>query len=269
MRIVPQRQIASSLYRLSKVKMSTFPQATAERAAELVSAYNSILKQVEDTSKQYGKTNVRLVAVSKFKPSSDIMALYNAGVRHFGENYVQELIAKSKELPKDIKWHFIGGLQSGKAKDLAKGVESLYAVETIDALKKCKQLDNTRAKLEGAPITVYLQVNTSEEEQKSGYSLSNREELFQTVEFLLSEDCKKLKLGGLMTIGSFTESTSEGEENQDFTKLVNLKRDLDEKYKLDLEISMGMSNDFAQAIKQGSSSVRVGTSIFGARPPRA
>ena len=146
----------------------------------------------------------------------------------------------------------IGGMQSGKAKDLAKGVESLFAVETIDALKKCKQLDNTRSRLDGAPIEVYLQINTSEEDQKSGYSLSNLTELYETIDYILSDECKKLKLGGLMTIGSFAESHTDGEENEDFSKLVNLKKIVDEKYKLNLQLSMGMSSDFEQAIKQGS-----------------
>ncbi|ABN67694.1 predicted protein [Scheffersomyces stipitis CBS 6054] len=247
---------------------SAFLQVSAKRQRELVANYNTVLEQVQSLAKKHSNVPVRLVAVSKLKPSGDIMALYNAGVRHFGENYVQELIGKSKELPKDIKWHFIGGMQSGKAKDLAKGVESLFAVETIDALKKCKQLDNTRSRLDGAPIEVYLQINTSEEDQKSGYSLSNLTELYETIDYILSDECKKLKLGGLMTIGSFAESHTDGEENEDFSKLVNLKKIVDEKYKLNLQLSMGMSSDFEQAIKQGSTSVRVGTSIFGARPPR-
>ncbi|EGW35209.1 uncharacterized protein SPAPADRAFT_133045 [Spathaspora passalidarum NRRL Y-27907] len=243
--------------------MSTFTEATEARKSELSENYRAIIDKINQLNPK-----VNLVAVSKIKPSSDIKALYDAGVRHFGENYVQELIAKSQELPKDIKWHFIGGLQSGKAKDLAKHVESLYAVETIDSLKKCKQLDNTREKVGGSEIKVFLQINTSCEEQKSGYNSEVLDDLEETVKYLLSDECKKLKLIGLMTIGSFSESTSESGENQDFKKLVEVKEILDKKYQLDLELSMGMSNDFEQAIKQGSTSVRVGSSIFGARPPR-
>ena len=104
--------------------------ATENRKTELISAYEAISQRVSTTS---NSRNVRLVAVSKLKPASDILALYNHGVRHFGENYVQELIGKAQELPKDIKWHFIGGLQTGKCKDLAKGIDNLYAVETIDS----------------------------------------------------------------------------------------------------------------------------------------
>ncbi|EMG45562.1 hypothetical protein SBY92_004918 [Candida maltosa Xu316] len=241
--------------------MSTYPEPTEQRKQELITNYNDVLAQVHALNP---KTN--LVAVSKLKPSSDIMALYSIGVRHFGENYVQELISKANELPDDIQWHFIGGLQSGKTKDLSKHVKNLYAVETVDGLKKCKQLNNTREKVEGEVINVFLQVNTSGEEQKSGFK--NFEELQETVEYLLSDESKKLNFLGIMTIGSFSESVSKDGENQDFKKLVDLKKQLDEKYNLDLQLSMGMSNDYEQAIKQGSTNVRVGTTIFGARPPR-
>ncbi|CAD1808760.1 Pyridoxal phosphate homeostasis protein [Candida parapsilosis] len=240
---------------------SSFPKPTKSRATELESNYNTILAKVHALN-----PNTKLVAVSKFKPSSDIMALYSIGVRHFGENYVQELVAKSEELPKDICWHFIGGLQSGKCKDLSNKVSNLWAVETVDSLKKCRQLNNARERKEGDVINVYLQVNTSGEEQKSGFlQMSDLEE---TIEYIQSDECKKLKLVGLMTIGSISESKSDHEENYDFKKLVEWKHKLDEKYNLDLELSMGMSSDFEQAIKQGSSSVRVGSSIFGARPPK-
>ncbi|OBA21402.1 hypothetical protein METBIDRAFT_42806 [Metschnikowia bicuspidata var. bicuspidata NRRL YB-4993] len=242
----------------------SFPQPTAERQAELIENYEAVWGQVKA---HLASLPVRLVAVSKLKPSSDIMGLYNHGVRHFGENYVQELVAKSKELPKDIKWHFIGGLQSGKCKDLGRDIENLYAVETIDALKKCKKLESTRAAAGLSPVNIYLQVNTSDEAQKSGYTLSNLEEVYETVEYVIN-DCKSLQLQGLMTIGSFAQSTSEEEVNQDFATLVELKLILDKKYSLDLQLSMGMSNDLTTAIRQGSTSVRVGSSIFGARPPR-
>ncbi|KAI3405860.2 hypothetical protein KGF56_001467 [Candida oxycetoniae] len=240
---------------------NNYPQATESRARELAENYNAILSKVDKLN-----PSVRLVAVSKFKPSSDIMALYSIGVRHFGENYVQELVAKSQELPKDICWHFIGALQSGKAKDLSNKVANLYAVETVDSLKKCKQLNNARARNDGEVINVYLQVNTSGEEQKSGFT--SEEDMQETIEYLTNDpESTKLKFQGLMTIGSFAESTS-GEENHDFKKLQEFKEKLDKKYDLDLHLSMGMSNDFEQAIKQGSTSVRVGSLIFGARPKK-
>lgn len=237
------------------------------RQKELISNYEVILNKVKDTVLKANTQKVDLVAVSKLKPSADILTLYNHGVRHFGENYVQELTNKAKELPKDIKWHFIGSLQTDKCKVLAKSIENLHAVETIDSLKKCKKLNNHRKEVEGAVINVYLQVNTSDEDQKSGYKLTEegKKDIYESVEFLLSDECKYLNFEGLMTIGSFAEST-ESEENQDFKRLVELRDELNEKYSLNLKTSMGMSNDFEDAIKQGSSSVRVGSSIFGARP---
>lgn len=260
---------STSTIRTLRVNMSTFPQPTEVRQKEISSAYDKISEQVSNLSAEHSSKPVRLVAVSKLKPSSDIMALYNHGVRHFGENYVQELIGKSQELPKDIKWHFIGGLQTGKCKDLSKGVENLYAVEAIDSLKKCKKLESCRKNAEGNSINIYLQINTSGEDQKSGYSLEILDELYETVEFLLDpKQCTLLNIQGLMTIGSFSESISE-EGNADFKRLLTLKQKLDDKYRLDLELSMGMSNDFKEAIKQGSSSVRVGSSIFGARPTKS
>lgn len=237
--------------------------ALPERAAELASNYDKILNQVKNAAKD---REVRLVAVSKLKPASDILALYEHGVRHFGENYVQEMVTKAKELPKDIKWHFIGALQTGKCKDLGKDIDNLYAVETLDSLKKVKKLDSARKSSGLPPINVYLQINTSMEEQKSGYSLDDLESIYETIEFL--ETSETLKLEGIMTIGSFNESTSGNTVNQDFARLVDLKKKLDEKYSSNLLLSMGMSNDFEAAIEQGSTSVRVGTSIFGARPPR-
>lgn len=228
------------------------------RQSELVANYEAILAKVVKAS---GKHNVNLVAVSKFKPASDILALYNHGVRHFGENYVQELVAKSEELPKDIKWHFIGTLQTDKCKVLAK-IQNMHAIETIDSLKKCKKLETIRQEVNGDVINVYLQVNTSGESQKSGFQLDNLDALYESIEFLLT--CKYLKFEGLMTIGSLSESISD--ENMDFKRLVDLKNQLDAKYNLDLKTSMGMSNDFEEAIKQGSTSVRVGSSIFGLRP---
>lgn len=251
-----------------RMSTSTYPQASAERAQELVANYTKINNSVQEFAKLHSAKPVRLIAVSKLKPSSDIMALYNHGVRHFGENYVQELVGKAEELPKDICWHFIGSLQSGKVKDLGKGIENLWAVETIDSLKKCKKLDTLRKDTGYEKINIYLQVNTSNEDQKSGYSSQDLAEIFETVEFLKSSDCKSLELKGLMTIGSFAESTTKDEINEDFDVLVKVKKIIDEKYSTSLELSMGMSNDYQQAIKQGSTNVRVGSNIFGARPPK-
>ncbi|KAH3684259.1 hypothetical protein WICPIJ_004762 [Wickerhamomyces pijperi] len=242
---------------------------TLERQAELIANYNSILSQIQTTiqTNQISRP-IQLLPVSKLKPASDIQALYDFGLREFGENYTQELIGKAGVLPKDIIWHFIGGLQSSKPKDLNSGSIENLIVETIDSLKKVKKLDENRNSAEDKKTGVYVQINTSEEDQKYGLALDNLEEIESIITFILKES-KNLELHGLMTIGSFLNSHAEGEENEDFTKLVNLKKQLDAKFGVDLKLSMGMSSDFKQAIKQGSSEIRVGTDIFGSRPPRA
>lgn len=233
---------------------------TTERAQELRDNVAIIQSEVDAVSNK----RARLVCVSKLKPASDIQALYDVGYRHFGENYVQELIEKAKALPKDIQWHFIGGLQTNKTKDLAKNIENLYAVETIDTVKKAKKLNDTRAQVGGSKIGIFIQINTSGEEQKSG--ILPGDDLFALVEVILKE-CPLLELRGLMTIGSYAASHDEG-ENPEFSVLANCKAEIESKFGLSaLQLSMGMSSDFVQAIKQGSTSVRVGSSIFGSRPP--
>lgn len=251
----------------SYTKMSLEPY-TKERQQELVGNYKSILSQIATVQAKRPSTfthPVCLVAVSKLKPASDIQALYDHGVRHFGENYVQELIGKAKILPKDIKWHFIGGLQTNKCKDLTQNIENLWSVETIDSLKKAKKLNDTRTD-KGPVINVFLQINTSSEEQKSGLLPSDKDSIYEIVQYI-KDTASNLKLVGLMTIGSFDASHTEG-ENPDFISLLSLKKELDERFSTNLELSMGMSADFKEAINQGTSYVRIGTDIFGSRPPK-
>ncbi|CAR23679.1 pyridoxal phosphate homeostasis protein [Lachancea thermotolerans CBS 6340] len=238
------------------------------RKNELLSSYEAVKATVDSYVKGCGRNDVSLLPVSKLKPASDIQLLYDHGLRSFGENYVQELISKAEILPKDIRWHFIGGLQTNKCKDLAK-VENLYAVETIDSLKKAKKLNEARAKLhpQANKILCNVQINTSEEAQKSG--LSDEKEIFEVVQFMLSDEATNIELGGLMTIGSWDVSHSETEENHDFAVLCQWKKKIDDKFSTDLKLSMGMSSDFKQAINQGTSQVRIGTDIFGTRPSRA
>lgn len=238
----------------------------ASRKEELISAYENVKQKIMSCAEEFDNKGVELLAVSKLKPASDIKILYEHGVRHFGENYVQELIGKSEILPKDIQWHFIGGLQSNKCKDLAK-VANLFAVETVDSLKKAKKLEEARAKWapDAPAILCNIQINTSQEEQKSGLALE--EEIFAMVEFFI-RDASHVKLNGLMTIGSWDVSHSESEENSDFKVLAGWKEKITAKYNVDLKLSMGMSSDFRQAIHQGTSEVRIGTDIFGARPPK-
>ncbi|GAA5907940.1 hypothetical protein JCM8208_004003 [Rhodotorula glutinis] len=270
--------------------------ATAERADELRHNYDSIADQVKQAAaKRASGPTPRLVAVSKYKPASDLLALHEHGVRHFGENYPQELEGKAKELPTDIAWHYIGTLQSNKCKMLA-SIRNLYAIETLTSVKAANQLHNTLSALSPPRddrLNIFIQINTSGEEQKSGLpalepSSSAAQGPLVDLALHIVHKCPTLRLKGLMTIGSLESSTSDA-PNPDFERLKETREALvgalkdkagaatgeegdavrqavEEIDKEGLELSMGMSSDFAEAIEQGSTNVRVGSSIFGARP---
>ncbi|KAF8855635.1 hypothetical protein BDZ45DRAFT_715658 [Acephala macrosclerotiorum] len=240
------------------------------RAASLSSAVKAVQQKISGAA---GGRNVRLVAVSKLKPASDIQALYNEGQRHFGENYAQELMEKAAILPKDIKWHFIGGLQSNKAKPLTSSIPNLFLVSSVDSSKKATQLSKGRSEIANSePLNIHIQINTSGEESKSG--VKPGKEASELAKHVLSS-CPHLNLAGLMTIGAIARSQAakEGEENEDFRCLVEERNRLQEELKHELgdrklELSMGMSDDFEAAIGMGSDEVRVGSTIFGERPKR-
>lgn len=206
--------------------------------------------------------NVRLVAVSKTKPLEALQEAYAAGHRHFGENYVQELVAKAPEMPPDVEWHFIGHLQSNKVKVLLKGCPSLACLETVDSRKLAQALN--KAVLALSPdrmLRVMVQINSSGEDSKNGVDPESCTELCCFIE----RECAGLQLVGLMTIGAPDYS---GCRTEDFETLRQCRREVADALAIspeDLELSMGMSNDFERAITEGSTSVRVGSSIFGAR----
>lgn len=229
---------------------------------------------------------VRLVAVSKLKPASDVLALHQppASQLHFGENYIQELLEKSRLLPNSIKWHFIGGLQSNKCVMLARDVRGLWAVESVDTEKKATLLDkgwgerkpeNTNLHAgdsEDDKLRIYVQVNTSGEENKAGIEPTAAPALAR----FIKEKCPRLKLHGVMTIGAIARSkeTTPENENEDFVCLRETRDRIVADLGLtgseaELELSMGMSSDFEGAIALGSDQVRVGTTIFGDRPPKS
>ncbi|KAG0259303.1 hypothetical protein BG011_002724 [Mortierella polycephala] len=222
---------------------------TLDRAQEIADKLADVRARMDEVA--------RLVAVSKYKPSSDVMAAYEkAGQLHFGENYVrvQGLEEKSKELPKEIQWHFIGSLQSNKCKILA-AIPNLFVVETIDSAKKASTLDKACAAVARIqPLNIFLQVNTSGEESKSGMLPS---EVLQVAQHVVAK-CPHLKLAGLMTIGSPNPDLENG-ENPDFK--ARSKDDNTDEW------NHGMSDDFERALQQGSTNIRVGSTIFGSRPP--
>lgn len=209
----------------------------------------------------------RLVAVSKTKPTDMIQEAYDTGQRCFGENYVQELVEKSKFFQdkgmNDIEWHFIGKLQRNKVNNILAAprlsvLETLESTKLADALQKSLEKQNRDEKLK-----VFVQVNTSGEENKSG---CGPEECQDVVEHI-RQNCPALEFIGLMTIGSFDHDYSTA-PNPDFQRLVRcrdeLSRDLEIKPE-EIELSMGMSADFQHAIRAGSTNVRIGSTIFGSR----
>jgi PLP dependent protein len=217
---------------------------------------------------------VRIIAVSKLKPANDILALHQSEHKHldFGENYAQELTEKANLLPKSIRWHMIGGLQTNKCKPLAEQVANLYCVSSVDTAKKADALEKGRATLAASQtleskLRVLVQINTSGEENKSGVEPAEAAELCKHIR----EKCPHLQLAGLMTIGALARSKDANNVNEDFVALRETRdrvlKDLGIQEN-ELELSMGMSSDFEAAIEQGSDEVRVGTTIFGDRPAK-
>ncbi|EJU04884.1 hypothetical protein DACRYDRAFT_75873 [Dacryopinax primogenitus] len=261
---------------------SDYPRPSSERIAELRENLEAIRAKINVvvSSAGLGDKKPNLVAVSKIKSAEDVMACYEDGQLHFGENYVQELIEKAEKLPQEIKWHFIGALQSNKCKPLA-SIPNLYAVETLDSIKKADVFQKSLPDARSIPLRVFIQINTSSEESKSGLppvsSTSSGSEAVELAKHIVQK-CPALHLEGLMTIGSIEASTTQ-DENEDFDRLRdsrdNMEKTLREAGLLEgwgqdgkLQLSMGMSADFENAIMQGSDSVRVGSSIFGARPKK-
>jgi pyridoxal phosphate enzyme (YggS family) len=197
-------------------------------------------------------TEVTLVAVSKTKPLEDIQELYTLGQRDFGENYVQELVEKARQLPGDIRWHFIGHLQSNKVKLIAPFVQ---LIQSIDSLKLLEEV-NKQAGKNNRVIDVLLQVHIAEEESKFGF---NEEELVAVLPVL--SQMHSVRLRGLMGMATFTE------DEEKLKKEFSYLRGLFKKY-ISFPggiLSMGMSSDHQLAIKEGSNMVRVGSLIFGER----
>lgn len=215
--------------------------------------YKSIKQELGD--------KVTLVAVSKTKPAEDILELYNLGQRDFGENYVQELTDKQTQLPKDIRWHFIGHLQSNKVKYIAAFVHLIQGVDSFSLLKEI----NKQAVKNGRVIDCLLQVHIAQEETKFGFDENELDEILNTNSGELHE-LKNVKITGLMGMASFTEDMNTvRSEFQYLKKLFDKYNQLPTiDYKLQT-LSMGMSGDYKIAIEEGSTMVRIGSLLFGAR----
>jgi len=256
---------------------SSEPPTTSHVASNL----EVVRRTMERACADHGRSidSVRLVAVSKTQPASAILEAYTRGRhRHFGENYVQELVEKAAGLPEDISWHFIGPLQSNKAALLVKSVVPRCAsltVETVATMKLATKLnaamesiivddddtnDNNNNTKQPQRLNVFLQVNTSGEDTKSGVPPTTEAlvELIQDIR----ETCPRLCVKGLMTIGEPGDVAC-------LDALRNLRDSVGQELELEgeetLELSMGMSGDYVEAIAAGSTNVRVGSTIFGER----
>lgn len=199
---------------------------------------------------------VTLVAVSKTKPNEAIMEAYEAGQRVFGENKVQEMVQKWQTLPKDIEWHMIGHLQRNKVKYMA---EFVSLVHGVDSLKLLKEIDK-QAQKHNRIIPCLLQMHIAEEDTKFGLDESELNELINSEEF---KGMKNIKIVGLMGMATFT--SNENQVRKEFAHLKILFENLKQKLPDISILSMGMSGDFDIAVEEGSTMVRVGSSIFGVR----
>lgn len=204
--------------------------------------------------------SVRLVAVSKTKPVSDILEAYNSGQRLFGENRVQELLNKKDLLPADIQWHIIGHLQTNKVRYVVPFISMIQSVDSIKLLL----LINSEAKKINRVIDCLLQIHIASEETKFGFSMCDLSES------LHSEDVtylKNIRISGVMGMATFTSDTEQ--VKKEFAYLRKCFRSLKDNYfsfSEDFrEISMGMSGDYVSAIEEGSTMVRIGSLIFGER----
>ena len=203
---------------------------------------------------------VTLVAVSKTHPVETVMEAYNAGHRIFGENKVQELVAKYEAMPKDIEWHLIGHLQTNKVKYIASFVSLIHSVDSIKLL----EVIDKEAQKHNRVIDCLLQIHIASEETKFGLSADELEELLSSNDF---REMKNIRVVGLMGMATFIDNMAQ--VRMEFKFLSTLFQSVKAKYFADKpwfkELSMGMSSDYAVAIEEGSTMVRIGSNIFGHR----
>lgn len=212
------------------------------------SAYLNIKRELD-------QANVVLIAVSKTKPNEDIAALYQLGQRAFGENYVQELVDKQAALPKDIQWHFIGHLQSNKVKYIAPFVQLIHGVDSLKLLTEI----NKQAQKAGRVISCLLQMHIANEETKFGMDANELQEALDA-----SVHLPFVSIKGLMGMASFSDNQEQ--VKNEFKLLHQHFNNMQKFHGAPFTIlSMGMSGDYQMAIQEGSTMVRIGSLLFGAR----
>ena len=220
---------------------------------------DSVEKMVEDSCRRAGRNRdeVLLVAVSKTKPLSMLQEAYEAGIRDFGENKVQELMDKIPSMPEDVRWHMIGHLQTNKVKYL---VGRVAMIHSVDSLHLAEEISRQGVK-QNVTVDILVEVNVAGEESKYGVTMEEAPALVEQIAAL-----PNIHVRGLMTIAPFTEIP---EENRIFfQKLKQLSIDIEQKSIDNVSmsvLSMGMTGDYCTAIEEGSTCVRVGTGILGER----
>ena len=214
---------------------------------------------IAEAAKKSGRTSddILLVAVSKTKPLSDLQEAYNAGIRDFGENKVQELCDKYDQLPKDIRWHMIGHLQRNKVKYL---IGKVTMIHSVDSLRLAEEISKESVKKD-AQTDILLEINCAGEESKFGIRPNDTLALVRQIAVL-----PNVHIRGLMTVAPLTQTP---EENRVYFQLmkklsVDIARESVDNVSMDV-LSMGMTIDYQTAIEEGSTCVRVGTGIFGTR----
>ena len=210
--------------------------------------------------KEHLPEQIKLVAVSKTKPAEEILEVYQAGHRVFGENKAQEMVPKYESLPKDIEWHMIGHLQTNKVKFIAPFVAMIHSVDTLKLLKAIDK----EAKKNDRVIPCLLQFHIAEEETKYGLSLEEAEDILGSESFSGMEN---IEIQGVMGMATFTDNLEKVQ--REFRHLKQIFDHLKQRYFLEdtvfSEISMGMTDDYQIAIEEGSTMIRVGSAIFGSR----
>ncbi|NVK48673.1 MAG: YggS family pyridoxal phosphate-dependent enzyme [Cyclobacteriaceae bacterium] len=219
-----------------------------------------IKANLEAVKKSFKNPECKLIAVSKTKPVKLLMQAYESGIRDFGENKVQEIQEKQPKMPADVHWHMIGHLQRNKVKYIAPFVHLIHGVDSFKLLKEIEK----QGKKVGRKIPVLLQIHIAEEESKFGFDKAELKDMIDDPEF---QHLEHVLIRGLMGMTTFTED--ENQIRKEFRSLKNLfdelkTQDLPDFVKLE-ELSMGMSGDYLIAQEEGSTMVRIGSAIFGAR----
>lgn len=208
---------------------------------------------------------VKLIAVSKLRTVEEIKVLYFLGQRDFAENYVQELVAKQLELPKDIRWHFIGHLQSNKVKYIAPYIHAIHGVDSFNLLE---EIDRQAAKNDRI-INCFLQVHIAQEDTKFGLDALELKELLTALpKYRLTNKLNHVKICGLMGMASFSDDTELVKKEFKYLKCLFDDTRSDIGLPSFKHLSMGMSNDYKLAVSEGSTMVRIGSLLFGKRPDR-